>query len=309
MQEDTPVTEEAVEQVSQSFNLVTEKLQGWLDQAVAHLPNAVVALLVILVFGLAARWGRKITRRALSRAMDNEPVVRLLARLTSIVILLLGLFVALGVLELDKTVTSLLAGAGVVGIALAFAFQDLAANLLAGVYMSFRQPFTLGEVVETNGVFGTVQSIDLRSTVIKTPTGEMVLIPNQKIIEEVLTNHTRSQRKRVDLAIGVSYGDDLEKVERVTREAMEGVADRIPDRDVEIFFTGFGGSSIDLVARVWIPYQRNADFHRARSQMIQLVKRAYDANGIDIPFPIRTLDFGIKGGEPLSTMLGERGEA
>jgi small conductance mechanosensitive channel len=112
----------------------------------------------------------------------------------------------------------------------------------------------------------------------------------------------------VDLEIGVSYGDDLEKVRRVAIRAVEKVSVRKPDTEVELFFEEFGGSSIDFVVRFWIDFAaRQADYLRARSEAIERLKRAFDANGITIPFPTRTLDFGVRGGEKLSEVLEEVG--
>lgn len=292
---------EQIEQFETSLGLVTEKLDSWLDAAVSLLPNLVVAILVLALFALVSRFVRRWTERVMKKVLPtNRSIQRLLSTLAGIVVLAIGIFVALSALQLDKAVTSLLAGAGVVGLALAFAFQDSAANLIAGVYMSVQRPLAVGDVVETNDAFGTVERIDLRNTLLTTPQGQTVYLPNKEIFENKLVNYSRSGQNRIDLAVGVSYAADLEEVRKVSLEAIEAIEERLTDREVELFYQGFGGSSIDLVVRFWISYARPSDFQKARSEAIMRIKRAYDEHGITIPFPIRTLDFGIEGGQTLA---------
>lgn len=300
---------ENIEGVQDSFGLVKEKLDGWLETLVALLPNLVVAFIVVFIFGLLAKLARSLSRRFLEKVTGSRAIARLLSTLSGITVVFIGIFIALGVLQLDKTVTSLLAGAGVVGIALAFAFQDLAANLIAGVYLSFQRPFVMGDLVETNDVFGTVSAIDLRTTVIKTNDGQTVLLPNREIFEGKLVNFSKSQTRRVSISVGVSYGEDLETVRQLTLEALSNLELRDSRRDVEVFFEGFGASSIDLAARFWIDFHRQAEYKHAVSEAMLVIKKAYDANGIVIPFPIRTLDFGIKGGLGLSDALPKQDTA
>lgn len=294
-----------------AVDLITGKLEQWIEQAFALLPNLVVAVVVLLAFALVGGWVRRLTARALESTMRNQTIARLIARMAGTGVLLAGIMVALGVLQLEKTVTSLLAGAGVVGLALAFAFQDIAANLMSGIMMSVKQPFGIGDMVETNGVTGVVRGIDLRNTELETATGQTVLIPNRKVFEEIVTNYTRLGHRRVDIAVGVSYADDLDLALATTRSALEEVECRNPEREIQVFLTGFGGSSIDLVGRFWIPFAKNSDYLAATSEGILRVKAAYDAAGLSIPFPIRTLDFGIEGGATLAEMLprGERSAA
>lgn len=104
----------------------------------------------------------------------------------------------------------------------------------------------------------------------------------------------------MDVPVGISYGDDLERAERIAVEAVEGVPGRDPDRTVELFYGGFGDSSIDFTLRFWIPFDNHEpDYLSARSEAVKRVKAAFDAQGVTIPFPIRTLDFSKVGGRML----------
>lgn len=198
--------------------------------------------------------------------------------------------------------TSLLAGAGVLGLALGFAFQDIASNFVSGVFIAFRKPYKIGDIIEAGDFLGSVTSIDLRTTTIETFQGLEVLVPNKMLFTDPITNYTNIPQRRIDVAVGVSYGDDLEKVERLLKEKLNDLPNRIVKKDIDIFFTEFGDSSINLEARVWVEYPNHRNFLITRSEAIKKIKTVFDENDIIIPFPIRTLDFGIKGGEKLSEM-------
>lgn len=284
---------------NKAFELVMEKLNGWTEGGIEMLPNIVVALLVVLSAGLVAHFVRKLAHRLLGKALKSPAIVRLGSTFAHLTVLAIGVFVALEVLHLEKAVTSLLAGAGVVGLALAFAFQDLAANLMAGIYLSVKRPLGVGDVVETNDAFGRVQLIDLRNTTLQTPNGVTVIVPNKMIFEDKLKNFSTTGIHRLDLECGVSYASDLEQVRELTVDAVQDVSTRIDERGTEFFYTGFGGSSIDFVVRFWVPYDGQASLHAARTEAMIAIKKSFDQNDISIPFPIRTLDFGIEGGEPL----------
>ena len=295
--------DEPIEGVYSSLGIVQGKLNAWWETAIALLPNLVVAIVVIVIFGLASRLLRSLVLRFLLKMTNSKSIARLLSTLASLTVIFIGLFVALGVLQLDKTVTSLLAGAGVVGIALAFAFQDLAANLIAGVYLSFQRPFVIGDLIETQDTFGAVDAIDLRTTRIRTLDGQIVLIPNKEIFENKLTNFSKTGVRRVTLSVGVSYGENLESVREIAKEAVSALDLRRTEEDVEFFYESFGASSIDFIVRFWINHRRQSEYRAAVSEAIIAIKKAFDAKDIMIPFPIRTLDFGIKGGESLAQVL------
>lgn len=286
-----------------TWKLLVEKLTDWGRQLVLMLPNLAVAVLVVVASWLAARAARLLVVRLLRRVSHSPQVTRLLSQAIFLAILAAGTFAALGILGLQKTVASLLAGAGILGLALGFAFQDIAANLMAGIYLSVQRPFRAGHLVETKDYFGVIQHVHLRWTELRTQTGQIVLIPNKEVFENPIENYSTTGERRVDLPVGISYSDDLEKVKLVAIRAVEEVSARIPEREVELFFEKFGESSIDFVVRFWIPFAaRHADYLKARSEAIQRLKKAFDANGITIPFPIRTLDFGGAPGEPEATL-------
>lgn len=289
--------------IGQALNGALEDLTSWVEGFVRMLPELVAAVLVLGLFVLLARLVRGGVRRLMDRATSHGPVKSLLAKAAYLGVLAAGVFVALGVLQLDKTVTSLLAGVGILGLALGFAFQDIAENFIAGILITLRRPFTDGDLVETNGFFGTVEDVDLRATHIRTLQGQLVRVPNGDVFGNPITNYSQASDRRVDLACGVSYGDDLETAKRVALEAMAGVEGRDPDREPELFYEGFGGSSIDFVVRFWIPDTGQKAFLAARSDAIVRLKSAFDDHDVGIPFPIVTLDFSDAGTRRLDEPL------
>lgn len=289
--------------IKEGYQQLVGKLQEWLNTAIEMLPNLVVATLILIVFFVVGKVIRKMVNRLLQKVTDNTTIIDLLETIIGIMIIGIGLFIALGVLNLSGAVTSMLAGAGIIGLALGFAFQDIAANFISGILLSIRHPFGKGDIIESNDYYGMVKKITLRNTVVKTPQGQLVFIPNKAVYENPFINYTADFERRIDLACGVSYGDDLEKAKRVAIEAVETLDTYQKSRDVEFYYDEFGGSSINFKIRFWVHFRKGSDYWLARSEAIMAITKKFDEHDIMIPFPIRTLDFGIRGGEKLDSML------
>ena len=286
------------------FESLLDKLESWVREFILLLPNLVAALLVLLVAWFVAKVVRRLLWRGMERVSTYTAINRLISTLGYAMVLAIGAFIALGIVGLDKAVTTLLAGAGIIGLALGFAFQDMAANFMAGIMISIRRPFREGYIIESGDYMGTVQEINLRSTVIRTFQGQLVIIPNKDVFQNPLVNYSQTGQRRIDLGVGVAYGDDLEKAKRLAVEAVESIDYRDQSREIELFYEEFGDSSINFQIRFWVDFAKQTDFLRARSDAIMRIKRAFDENDITIPFPIRTLDFGVGGGEKLSAHDG-----
>lgn len=286
-----------------AIKIVTEKIGGWIDQIISMLPNFVMAVLIVIVFYLFARLLSKIIRSTLSKLTHNVAVIKLIVSFTRIGIMTAALFIALGIMELEKTVTSLLAGVGIMGLAIGFAFKDAIANFLSGIYITFKSTVNIGDIMEFDNHMGTVNSIGLRAVKINTFQGQEVVIPNRLIFEDIYIHYTVNHVRRIDLNVGVSYGEDLQKVEETTLNAINKIDYLLKSKPIDLYYLEFGDSSINFVVRYWINFQKQTDYLKALSDGIKNIKSAYDANNITIPFPIRTLDFGIKGGKTLTEVL------
>ncbi|HEX4497947.1 MAG TPA: mechanosensitive ion channel family protein [Thermoanaerobaculia bacterium] len=277
--------------IEKAWDQLIAKVLGWAHDFILLLPNLAVAVVVVVGFWLLAKLARDLLHRLLRRISHSEQVNRLLGQTVFLGFMVAGLFVALGIVGLQKTVASLLAGAGILGLALGFAFQDIAANFMAGIYLSIERPFRAGNLIQTKEIQGIVNRVHLRWTEIHIPQGQVVMVPNKQVFENPITNFTAPGERRVDLKAGVSYSDDLDKVRRVAVEAIGAVSTRKPDKEVELFFQEFGDSSINFVVRFWIAFtSKQSDYLRAQSEAIERLKKAFDENGITLPFPTQTLD-------------------
>ncbi len=288
--------------IKQAINILQGKLENWLESITAMLPNFIVAVVVLVVFYFLARIIKTIAGKIFRRFYDKPAIRNLFTTIIHVAVIIVGLMVALNVLQLEKTVTSLLAGAGIIGLALGFAFQDISANFISGVMLAIRKPIVVGDIIEVDGYMGKVEDINLRVTVIRTFQGLHVIIPNKEVFQNSLTNYTKTNERRIDLECGVSYGDDLDKAKQTAVEALKDKSFLKKNEEINFYYTEFGDSSINFVLQFWIEYPGQPGFMNARSEAIMALKKAFDSNDISIPFPIRTLDFGIKGGEALSQM-------
>lgn len=286
--------------------LINEKLQLWLETGIQHLPNLVVAIFIAIIFSLIARVVGKVTRKVLRKALDSIQIADLLSSIIKVVVLLSGIFVALDFLGLQGTVTSLLAGAGIIGLAIGFAFQDMTENLIAGIAMGIRKPFQIGDIVETEDIFGTVKTINLRNTLVETFFGQLEVVPNKIMFRNVLTNYSINGVRRIEVPVGISYADDPEVAAEVIVKALNKCDFVIKQDETAVFAESFADSSINLLAWFWIDYPGETGFMKARHEAIVKIKSSLEQADILIPFPIRTLDFGAKGGEKLNTMLSQK---
>ncbi|GAB3181076.1 mechanosensitive ion channel family protein [Telluribacter humicola] len=288
--------------INKAIDLLSDKLYNWVKELIRLLPNIALAALILVVGFFIAKYVRRLALRLIQRVSSHATVNALFGSLIYTIFIGVVIFIALSILNLDKAVTSILAGAGIAGIALAFAFQDIAANFMSGIFLSFRHPLRVGDLVKTNDYFGVVIEINLRDTVLRTLQGQRVIIPNKEVFQNSIENFTTLGRRRMDLTVGVSYGDDLRKVKDITIRAVEQVSVRDTNEEVTFFFEEFGDSSINFSLRIWLNAADQPTYLKGRHEAIMYIKEAYDQNDIMIPFPIRTLDFGIKGGEKLSEM-------
>lgn len=281
--------------------IIVEKLTAWAQDLVDLLPNLLLGALIFVLGIYLSKAIKKIAKRLIDKVSTQQTINNLFANFIHITSVGITIFATLSVLKLDKAVTSILAGAGIVGLALAFAFQDIAANFISGIFISFRRPLHIGDIVKVQDYMGRVEDITLRDTVLLTFQGQRVIIPNKAVFQNPIENYSLLGKRRVDLVVGVSYGEDLQKVKDIVLDVVQNVSVRTDD-PITFFYDEFADSSINFEVRIWINSPEQPIWLQGRSEAIMLIKKAFDANDITIPFPIRTLDFGIKGGEKLSEM-------
>ena len=276
--------------LDKAIHLINEKLELWFRALIKILPNLALAVIIFLIGLYISKWLRKLSERIISKFNKNITITRLFS--TFIYLFSIGIifFTALSILKLDKAVTSILAGAGIVGLALAFAFQDIAANFISGIFISFRRPLKVGDIVSIKDYMGKVEEINLRDTVILTFQGKMVIIPNKDVFQNPIENYSILGKRRFDLEVGVSYNDDLEKAAQLAIDAVKNIEGISSEDDVTLFYKEFGESSVNFTIRIWCNSSEQLQFLKVGHLAIIAIKKSFDQNKISIPFPIRTLD-------------------
>ncbi|GAB4013492.1 hypothetical protein GCM10028808_32750 [Spirosoma migulaei] len=278
---------------SQAAGLIYGELSTWIRTAIRYTPKLAVALLLLVFFTFLSRWMSRWVVQGLDRVSNNVSLINLTGAVMRVVVLSIGLFVALGVLGLDKTVTSLLAGAGVIALAVGFAFQDLTTNFISGAMIALARPIQVGDTVETNGYTGKVLDIKLRSIVMDNGQGQTVEIPSKDVFQKPITNFSRIGQRRIELAAGISYLDDMATAQRLAKAAVSALPFVLPTFPVELHYRNFADANVQFVLWFWInPTTTNSQM--ALSEAMIAVKRIFDENQILIVFAGQTFDLKQK---------------
>ncbi len=276
---------------------VIERLRKTLYDFVAYLPLIGVALVVLALFWVLSRI---LTRgdRLYTRVAGNALLGELLKRATSLAILLVGVLLALEILDATALVGAVLGTAGIAGLAIGFAFRDIMENYVAGVLLSLRQPFAPLDLIEIDGSLGKVLRLTPRSTVLMTVEGNHLRLPNAKVFKASILNYTRNPKRRFEFAVGVGMQENLSEVGELvcrTLREMNGIlADPAPVARIE----ELGDFSVAMRFYAWVDQQEH-DFGKVRSEAIRLVKRVLDAEQIEMPEPMQRvrIDSGDAGTE------------
>jgi small-conductance mechanosensitive channel len=241
-----------------------------------------VAAVVLVVGILIARVVGKLVTRALSKTGLGTFLCVLLGRFVGGVLSVFALIFALQ--AVGVSVGPLIGAIGIIGLALAFAFQDILENVIAGLLMLARRPIAVGDEVVTNGYMGTVTDMTLRAAEVTTLAGETVYVPNAMVWKSPVTNLTVTPTRRSSVEVGVSYDTDLDRAKRVLEAAAAGVDGVLADPAPAALTVAFGGSSIDFDVRYWHDSKSAVEW-RLRDEVHRAIKRALDDAGIEIPFP------------------------
>jgi len=252
------------------------------QMVVDFLPRLAAAVLVFLVFWLVVRITRPTLRAILHRADLSETLIHLLVdNLYRFTVLVLGLVMAVS--QLGVNVGAALAGIGVVGIAVGFAAQDSVGNMIAGFLILWDKPFRVGDMIETQGRYGEVANITMRTTRIRTPDNTYLVLPNRMMIEDYLINHSMLGYTRVQVPMGIAYKEDIREARTVILEAVRSVEGLLAEPEPDVVVTELGDSSVNLSVRVWT--EDAADERPAFYRTLEACKLALDEAGIEIPFP------------------------
>ena len=288
------------------MNKVVRKLEAWKDIFINNIPNIAIALVVLFIAYFASRAMNSIVNKTIGKKISQKSVRDLVSRFASAVTILIGLYLAMTVLKFDDTLKTIVSAAGVSGIVIGLALQGTLSNTISGVVLSFRKNLNIGNWVETNGFSGEVIDINLNYFVIREADNNMVVIPNKTILESPFKNYSLTTKMRIAIECGVEYGVDLEMVEKLTIETIRHHfnQDEI-GKKVEFYYNEFGDSSINFLCRFWVDSENALEKLKAKSKAIIEIKKAFDAENINIPFPMRTLEFTPNNRLNVKDVVGE----
>ena len=257
------------------------RLKEWMaGSGVDLLTNLLVSAVILLVGWVVIRLVDKALRKAMARANRKVLLVNFIVSVVTKVgwaILLVTILSRLGV-----DVTPLIAGLGVTGFILGFAFQESLGNLASGLMIAINEPFKVGDVVDAAGHTGSVLEVNMMATVMLTPDNKRIVLPNKGVWGGPIVNYSAMDTRRVDLQVGIAYGEDVEKAVSVIRDAVRRVPCVLATPEPAVAVAGLDASQVTINVRPWA---KNADYWSVRSATLQTVKEELDRVGIEIPFP------------------------
>ncbi len=267
-----------------------ETLMIWLDPQIA---GALVLgwglrLLAALLIYVIGRWVAKALTRWVGKAITKADIDATLARfLSSILYMVLIVFVMLTALSaIGINTINILAILGAAGLAVGLALKDSLSNFAAGVMLVFFRPFRSGDYIEAAGISGTVVSIKIFNTILRTPDNRIITVPNALIYADSITNFSAEDKRRIDLVIGIGYDDDIARAKALIQGVL-GQDNRILDEPAPVMLlVELGESSVDIAVRPWV---MSVDYSQVRSDLLEHIKRALENAGLSSPYPQRDL--------------------
>ncbi|WP_426447460.1 small-conductance mechanosensitive channel MscS [Siccibacter colletis] len=263
---------------------------GWLvrNQALllSYAVNIVAAIAIIIVGMIVARAVANGVNRVMRARHIDATVADFLSALVRYGIIAFTLIAALG--RVGVQTASVIAVLGAAGLAIGLALQGSLSNLAAGVLLVTFRPFRAGEYVDLGGVAGTVLNVQIFSTTLRTVDARIVVIPNGKIIANNIINFSREQVRRNEFIIGVSYEADIDKVKQILTDIIQSDERILKDREMTVRLNELGASSVNFVIRVW---SNSSDLQAVYWDVLERIKKAFDANGISIPYPQMDVNF------------------
>ncbi|MEM9796653.1 MAG: mechanosensitive ion channel family protein [Pseudomonadota bacterium] len=271
---------------------VLDRFRERLDQFVSYVPLLAVAIVVggtVMLLGWAlARW--ETPWRELAPNAFIADIYRMVLRL---IFVLVGIVVALDILNAVALLSTLLGAAGIVGLAVGFAVRDTVENFIASIMLSLRQPFRPNDVVDIEGSLGTVVRLTSRATVLLDPDGNHLRLPNAVVFKAKIINYTRNDQRRFGFALGIDPNDDLAEAKRIGMETLRDLDFVLDDPAPQVWVAAAGDSTISMEFYGWID-QRQANWPVARGEALRLVMAALTRAGIGLPEP--TYRLNLQGG-------------
>ena len=280
-------TIEEVTNLDERLTNVAERAEARLWQFVALLPLLLVALLVFALVVLVGRW---VSRRGwpFDRIAPNAFIANLLRQVVLIASVLIGLVLALDILNATALLSTVLGAAGILGLAVGFAVRDTVENYVASILLSLRQPFRPNDVILLDDHIGTVTKLTSRATILMTPDGNHLRIPNAAVYKAVITNFTLNPGRRFLFELGVDAESDLARAVSLGLDVLRAAPFTRNDPPPQAWIERVGDSNVVVSYAAWID-QRETDFLKAKGEAMRLVKTALEDEGFSLPEPIYRL--------------------
>lgn len=263
-----------------------EMVVGFLER----IPYFVASLVVIVIFWLLSIVFKKVVYKLLGSRSRHQNLVKVFQRVGGALIVFIGLIIAMVIAVPGFTPAKLIGALGIGSVAIGFAFKDIFQNLLSGILLLLSEPFRIGDQIVSGEYEGTVEDIKIRATTIRTYDGRQVVIPNSDLYTSALTVNTAYKQRRLQLAVGIGYADDIVEAKSVIMKALDRADSVSKQASPTIIAVNLGDSTIDLVVRWFIDDGNQANKVTSIDQVLIEVKTALDKAGIDMPFPVRTID-------------------
>lgn len=242
--------------------------------------NIISAILILFIGNIVVKMIAGSVSKVLKKKEMDKAVIDFIHALVRYTLFIVVLIAALG--RVGVQTASVVAIIGAAGLAVGLALQGSLSNFAAGVLIVAFRPFKSGDYVEMAGTAGSVDSIQVFQTILKTPDNKMVVLPNSAVIGGAIINYSRHDTRRIDLLIGVSYKADLNKTKQVLREVVERDTRVLKEPGVTVEVHQLADSSINFVVRPWV---RSTDYWPVYWELLHKIKEGLDENGIEIPFP------------------------
>ncbi len=250
------------------------------DRLVEYGIHALGAIAVLVIGYIAAKLVRSLLHRWLAKTKVALALQRFIVQIAYVGILIFAVVATLARFGIETT--SFVAILGAVGFAVGFALQGALSNFAAGVLLLVLRPFKIGDFVEAGGVSGTVGDIQLFTSVMRTPDNVKVMVPNAQIYNGVIRNYNGYETRRIDIAVGIGYGESIEQAMETSTELMKADERILSDPGPEVMVSELADSSVNLNLRMWVS---TADYWGVLFDITRRVKEAFDDRGIEIPFP------------------------
>lgn len=259
------------------------QLLGLLDLFIVKIPSFIAAFVVFIIFFFIAKAIKGIVENRMATRFEEHKEMQILAgRASSATTLILGATIALNIAGIDLTVIIAAAGFGI-----GFALKDIIINFLAGVMILAQKQFSIGDFINIDGTIGKITEIQARATILKALDGTRVVVPNSELFTKQVTSYTSNPFRRIEIPVGVEYDTDLTYAIKICYNALKKTEGVLIEPKPVVLVMEFSDSSINLVVRAWV--ESKGGWLKIKSDLAMNIKKEFDASGINIPFPIRTI--------------------